>query len=151
MIFLLTFVIILIKPKQKFSMDLQFLMIIIYGFLLLGLLLIPDGITINASTNWKPEWSWMFFLYSVIVCSVLVILPSVYYSIKIYIKFESDDLKTKWRFFLIGICAYFFLYYGTSISNTLNNDTFRFLWSLISLPTLISLYLIYYGIGRQLE
>ncbi|NVM38469.1 MAG: hypothetical protein HWN81_22955 [Candidatus Lokiarchaeota archaeon] len=52
---------------------------------------------------------------------------------------------------MIGIFAYFFLYYGTSFSNTLNIDNFRFIWSLISLPTLISLYLIYHGVGRQLE
>ncbi|MFX1570169.1 MAG: hypothetical protein ACFFCV_17565 [Promethearchaeota archaeon] len=151
MIFLLIFIIILIKPKQKFSINLQFLIIIIYGLLLLGLLLIPEGITINASTNWKPKWNWMFFLYSIIVCSVLIIIPSIYYSIKIFIGFESDYLKRKWKFFLIGISAYFFLFYGTVVSNTLNNDTFRFIWSLISLPTLIALYLIYYGIGRQLE
>jgi hypothetical protein len=151
MIFLLLFILILIKPKNKFSINLQFLIIIIYGFLLLGLLLVPNGILIDASTNWKPDWSWAFFTYSVILCTFLIIIPSIYYSIKIYIKFESDYLRKKWKYFLIGIFAYYFLYYGTSISNTLHSDVFRIIWSLVSLPTLIALYLIYYGIGRQLE
>ena len=151
LVFLLLFVLILIFPPKKFGFNFQFLILIIFGLLILGLLLVPNGIVIDESTNWKPDWSWLFFLYSVIVCSFIIILPTIYYSIKIYIRFESDYLKKKWKYFLIGITAYFFLYYGTSFSNTLNNDNFRIIWSLISLPTLISLYLIYYGIGRQLE
>ncbi|UCC18563.1 MAG: hypothetical protein JSV62_10680, partial [Promethearchaeota archaeon] len=86
-----------------------------------------------------------------IVCSSIVVIPTIYFSIKIFIKFESEYLRKKWKYFVIGISAYFFLYYGTSLSNTLNDDSFRFIWSLISLPNLIALYLIYYGIGRQLE
>ncbi|MFX0143924.1 MAG: hypothetical protein ACFE9C_07595 [Candidatus Hodarchaeota archaeon] len=151
MIFLLIFVLILEKPAKMITFKYQLLILIILGLLILGLIFIPNGIVINTTTNWKPNWDWLFFVYSVIVCSGLIIIPTIYYSIKIYKKFESDYLKKKWKYFLIGISAYFFLYYGTSLSNTLNNDTFRFIWSLISLPTLISLYLIYYGVGRQLE
>ncbi|MHA2391966.1 MAG: hypothetical protein ACXAEX_08340 [Promethearchaeota archaeon] len=149
--FLLIFVITLIKPPNQIKFKLQLLILVIYGLLLLGFLFIPKGIIINSSTNWKPNWSWIFFIYSIIVCTGIIILPITYYSIRIYVKFESDYLKKKWKYFLIGIFAYFFLYYGTSFSNTLHNDIFRFIWSLISLPTLISLFLIYYGVGRQLE
>ncbi len=151
MIFLLIFVLILINPAKKITVKYQILILVVLGLIILGLLLIPNGIIIKASTNWKPNWDWFFFLYSVIVCSSLIIIPTIYYSIKIYIKFESDYLKKKWKYFLVGIFAYFFLYYGTSLSNTLNDDLFRFIWSLISLPTLIALYLIYYGVGRQIE
>ncbi len=151
MVFILIFVLILIKPANQINFRLQLLILIIFGLLILGLLFIPNGIIINATTNWKPNWSWVFFLYSFIICTIIIIFPTIYYSIKIYIKFESAYLKKKWKYFLIGIFAYFFLYYGTSLSNTLNHDTFRVIWSLISLPTLIALYLIYYGVGRQLE
>ncbi len=151
MAFLLIFVLILIKPGKQIKFEIQLFILIIFGLLVLSLLLIPNGIKINDSTNWKPDWSLNFLIYSMVVCSIMVIIPTVYYSLKIYIKFENEYLKKKWKYFLIGIYAYFFLYYGTSISNTLNNDSFRFIWSLISLPTLISLYLIYYGVGRQLE
>ncbi|MFX1327210.1 MAG: hypothetical protein ACFE91_03575 [Promethearchaeota archaeon] len=151
MAFLLIFVLILIKPGKQIKFETQFSILIVFGLLILGLLLIPNGIIINDRTNWKPDWSWVFLIYSMVVCSIMVIIPTVYYSLKIYIKFENEYLKKKWKYFLFGIYAYFFLYYGTSISNTLNNDSFRFIWSLISLPTLISLYLIYYGVGRQLE
>ncbi|MFX0034025.1 MAG: hypothetical protein ACFE9I_00115 [Candidatus Hermodarchaeota archaeon] len=151
MAFLLIFVLILMKPGKQIKFEIQLFILIIFGLLVLSLLLIPNGIKINDNTNWKPDWSLNFLIYSMVVCSIMVIIPTVYYSQKIYIKFENEYLKKKWKYFLIGIYAYFFLYYGTSISNTLNNDSFRFIWSLISLPTLISLYLIYYGVGRQLE
>ncbi len=151
MAFLLVFVLILIKPADHITIKFQYLILIVSGLLILGLLLIPNGIVINKTTNWKPDWSEFFLVYSVIVCSCIFIIPTTYYSIKLYKKFENEYLKRKWKYFIIGISAYFFLYYGTSISNTLNNDTFRLVWSIISLPTLISLYLIYYGVVQQLE
>ncbi len=151
LIFLLIFTLILLKPVDIFKTKIQITLLILVGILLLGLLFIPNGIQINQSTNWKPNWSWSFFLYSIIVCSAILIIPTSYYSLKIYFKFENQHLKKKWKYFLLGLFAYFFLFYGTSFSNTLNSDTFRLIWSLISLPTLIALYFIYYGVGRQLE
>jgi hypothetical protein len=151
LVFLLIFTLIILKPIDKFKTNIQIALLIIVGILLLGLLFIPNGIQINQSTNWKPNWGWSFFTYSIIVCSAVLIIPTSYYSVKIYSKFENQHLKKKWKYFLIGMIGYFFLYYGTSFSNTLNNDSFRLMWSIISLPTLISLFLIYYGVGRQIE
>ena len=151
MVFLLIFVLIVLKPPNFINKRTQFLILVLYSVSLLVLLLIPRGIIIDQSTNWKPNWSWSFLIISIIVCSSIVILPTSYYSMKIYGKLGNIQLKKKWKYFLIGVSAYFFLYYGTSLSNTLNHDTFRLLWSIISLPTLIALYLIYYGVGRQLD
>ncbi len=150
LVFLLIFVLIIIKPIKQITHKVQILILIIYGFLIFGLLLIPNGIMINESTNWKPNWSWIFFTYAIVVSSSIAI-PTICYSIKIYGEIKSEYLKKKWKYFFIGISAYFFLFYGTTFSNSLNNDIFRTIWSLISLPCLISLYLIYYGVGRQLE
>lgn len=151
MVFLLIFVLIVLKPPNFINKRIQFLILVLYSVSLLVLLLIPGGIIIDQSTNWKPNWSWSFLIISIIVCSSIVIFPTSYYSMKIYGKIGNIQLKKKWKYFLIGVSAYFFLYYGTSLSNTLNHDTFRLLWSIISLPTLIALYLIYYGVGRQLD
>ena len=149
--FLLVFTLILLKPVDRFNTKIQITLLMLIGILLLGLWFIPNGIQIDISTNWKPNWNWIFFLYSTIICSAILIIPTIYYSLRIYSKFENQHLKKKWKYFLIGLLAYFFLYYGTTFSNTLNIDNFRLIWSLISLPTLIALYLIYYGVGRQLE
>ena len=151
MVFLLIFVLILLKPESQIKFKTQMLILVIFGLLLLGLLIFPDGIIINQSTDWRPSWSWNFYIYSFIICSTAVILPTSYYSIRIYMKVDNKYLKKKWKFFQIGMYAYFFLFYGTSLSNTLNTDSFRLIWSLISLPTLLATYLLYYGVGSQRE
>lgn len=150
LVFLLIFVLILWKSDKVITLFAQILIIIIYGLAVLGLIFIPGGITINSKTNWKPNWSWPFFIYSTIVCSLIAIFPTIYFSLRIYLKLEHHELKKKWKYFLIGISACFFLYYGTSFSNTLADPGFRFIWSIVSLPTLIALYFIYYGVAKQL-
>jgi len=150
LIFLLIFVLIVDKSDKVITPKIQLVLIITFGVLLLGLLFIPNGIVINQGTEWKPEWSWPFLTYSFIICSSIAIVPTTYYSLKLYFKFEYKELKKKWKYFLVGIFAYFFLYYGTSISNTLADPTFRLIWSLASLPTLFSLYFVYYGVAKQL-
>jgi hypothetical protein len=82
--------------------------------------------------------------------SSIAIFPTIYYSLKLYTKFEHQKLKQKWKYFLIGIFSYFILYYGTSLSNTLANPDFRVIWSLISLSILFSLYFIYYSVAEQI-
>lgn len=150
LIFLLVFVLILLKSEEIFTPKLQLILVVIFGILLVGLWLIPNGVTINESTNWKPDWSWTYLLYSFTVCSLFAIFPTIYLSIKLYRKFEYKELKKKLKFFLIGISGYFFLYFGTSISNTLNDPLFRIIWSLLSLPALVSLYFVYFGVAKNL-
>lgn len=150
LIFLLVFVLIVDKSDKVITPKIQLILIITFGVLLLGLWFIPDGIVINASTDWKPEWSWSFLTYSFIICSSIATVPTTYFSLKLYLKFEYKELKKKWKYFLVGIFAYFFLYYGTSISNTLADPTFRLIWSIASLPALVSLYFVYYGVAKQL-
>jgi len=150
LIFLLIFVLILLKSEEVFTPKFQLIIIIVFSILLLGLWLIPNGVTINESTNWKPDWSEIYLLYSFTVCSLFAIFPTIYLSIKLYRKFEYKELKKKLKYFLIGISGYFFLYFGTSISNTLNDPTFRLIWSLLSLPMLILLYFVYFGVAKNL-
>ena len=150
LIFLLLFVLILYKSDKVITRKIQRIFIIIFGALLLGFWFIPNGVAINQTTNWKPEWSWAFLTYSFIICSGITIAPTLLFSIKLFLKFEYKELKKKWKYFIIGICAYFFLYYGTSISNTIADPSFRFIWSILSLPSLITLYFVYYGVARQL-
>ncbi len=150
LIFLLIFVLLVDKSDKVITPKIQLILIIAFGVLLLGLWFIPNGIIINQSTDWKPEWSWPFLTYSFIICSSIAIVPTTYFSLKLYLKFEYKELKKKWKYFLVGIFAYFFLYYGTSISNTLADPTFRLIWSLASLPVLICLYFVYYGVAKQL-
>ncbi|MHA1106621.1 MAG: hypothetical protein ACTSPN_13030 [Promethearchaeota archaeon] len=149
LIFLLIFVLILLKSDKIITLKKQVTLFTIYALLLIVLWFIPDGIRLN-EFSWKPEWSWFFFTYSIVICSSITIGPTIYISFKIYRTFQKDLLKKKWIFFLVGIFGYFFLFYGTSLSNTLANPTFRLIWSIVSLPTLISIYFIYHGVAKQL-
>ncbi|MFX1338761.1 MAG: hypothetical protein ACFFDK_09140 [Promethearchaeota archaeon] len=149
-VFLLIFVLILTKSKNIINLKVQLVLIITFGILLCGLWFIPNGITINETTNWKPVWSREFLIYSYAVCTLFTFGPLIYYSTKIYLKLESLYLKRKWLFFIIGLLSYYFLYYGTSLSNSLNDSGFRLIWSIISLFVIPSTYLIYYGVGREL-
>ncbi|TFF93897.1 MAG: hypothetical protein EU544_05230 [Promethearchaeota archaeon] len=148
MVFLLLFLALLLKTEKIITPKKQLIIIGTYGILLGGLWFIPGGITINESTDWKPVWNLPFFWYSIILCSVMVIIPTVILSIKVYQKIQHAPLRKKWLFFIVGISAYFFVYYGTSLSNTLNDPDFRILWSFLTLPTLITTYLVYYGLTQ---
>ena len=150
LIFLLIFTLILLKSEEVITIQKQILLILVFSVLFFGLWFIPDGINISESTAWKPEWSWPFFFYSITVSSILAIIPTIYISLKIDKSFRFDNLRKKWRYFLAGIGGYFFLYYGTSLSNTLADPTFRLIWSFLSLPCLASTYFIYYGVAKQL-
>ena len=63
MIFLLIFVLVLMKSESVITLKIRISLVLIFAFLVLGLWFIPEGIMINESTAWKPEWSWTFFIY----------------------------------------------------------------------------------------
>lgn len=151
-IFLLVFDLILLKSEKVITTKKQLIIIIGYGVILFFMLLIPGGVTINASTNWKPVWSVPFFIYLIVVMTGIAVGPGLYFSIQIMKKFEDEQLKKKWKFFMIGLIGVFVFTYGILVSNTLNDDTFRTIWSYISfLIVLIFPYLMYYGVGKQIE
>ena len=151
-IFLVIVELILLKSEKVITSKKQVLLILIYGGILFGMVFIPNGVTINASTNWKPVWSFPYFLYTVIILSVGAVVPGMYFSVQIYNQFEDEKIKRKWGYFVIGIIGLFFLVYGTLISNTVNNDNFRLAWSIVSLILItIPPYMLYYGIGKQIE
>ena len=149
LIFLLIFVLILLKSDKIISVKKQVLISAFFASLLIILWFIPNGVKFN-EISWKPEWNWAFFTYSIIICSSFAIIPTLVISFKLYKSFQKSLLKKKWIFFLVGIMGYYFLYYGTSFSNTLADPIFRLIWSIISLPTLITMYFIYYGVAKQL-
>lgn len=151
LVFPLLFLLILQKGEELFSTNKQVFLLMIYAILLLGLWGIPNGITINESTDWKPAWNWEFLLYAYIVVTIVATTPTLYYTLKIKKTLESPTLNKRWSFFLLGIIFHFIYHYGTSFSNTLNNPTFRLVWAIICIPILSGAWLIYYGVGQQFK
>ncbi len=149
LIFIFLFTLLLLKPNAV-SRSKQIIVILIYGILLALMNVIPNGVTIGSDTNWKPVWSIPFFIYNLIIVSAICIVPTIYSSLKIYKNFQTEDLKKKWKYFIIGMFGVFFVMYGTMLSNTLNNPSFRSIWAFLGLSAILWGYLLYYGVGRQL-
>ncbi len=150
--FFVVFVLMLLKSEKVITTKKQAIFIIIYFVAELCSVFIPDGITINASTEWKPVWSVVFFVYFIAVIVILGLIPTLYYSIQINKRFEDELIKKKWKYFIYGIIGIYAFAIGTLFSNTLNVQAFRTIWSLIALILVIaSPLLMYYGVGRQIE
>ncbi|MFX1338762.1 MAG: hypothetical protein ACFFDK_09145 [Promethearchaeota archaeon] len=151
-IFLLVVELMLLKSEKVINTTKQLTIILIYAIALSCMIFIPNGVTINSSTEWKPVWSIPYFIYTITVLTVGAIVPSLYFSYQIYKQFEDEKLKKKWGYFIIGLYGLIFLMYGTLTSNTLNDQTFRTVWAIISLFLItVPPYLVYYGVGKELE
>jgi len=120
-IFIVVFDLILLKSEKVISTSKQLMILIIYGIAMFGMiffLFIPgSGVTINQGTGWSPVWSLPFFLYVVLVETIGALIPSLYFSFQIYKKFEDEQLKRKWRFFIFGFISLMTFMYAIFISN----------------------------------
>jgi len=156
-IFLVVFDLILLKSEKVITTTKQLLILIGYGILMFCMIffvITEDwGVTINEETKWSPVWELPFFLYLVLIESIAV-LPLLYLSIQIYQKFEDDQLKKKWKYFIFGFCAFIIFMYAIFLSNLLGQKIpeIRTLMGATGLILAIAGgYLMYNGVGRQLE
>lgn len=151
-IFLLVFILTFLKTEEVFGTNKQLTLIIIFALLTSVIFFIPDGIEINESTGWNPHWSWLLFYYVFILLTFIFYLPSIFYSIKIYHKFEDDLLKKKWKFFIIGISELIIVELGTFLIHAINNPALRTIFAPISLILSVSgAYLLYYGYAKKFK
>ena len=107
-IFILVFELILLKSEDSITLSKQLSILIGYGimmFCMMIFLFVEDwGVEIGPP-EWTPHWMIPFFIYVVIVASVVIVGPSLYIFYKIYKKFSDDVLKKKWKFFTFSLCA----------------------------------------------
>jgi bacteriorhodopsin len=85
------------------------------------------------------------------IITIFSVIPILYTALKIYNKFEDKTLKERWVYFIIGTVGLIIYLYGVYINNLINLPTARFAFSLFGLTVFVWMYLIYYGIGRQIE
>ncbi len=150
-IFLLVFNLVLLKSTKIIDTKKQFMIIIVYAVLLSFAFFIPNGLTISQSNNYIPYWNLPYFLYLVILSLSVTVVPSIYTSIKIYNKFEDEEIKRKWKFYVFGISTYFIAYLGISVCNYINHPTIRLIWNSFALLLFICSYFMYYGVVKQLK
>ncbi|MFX1366575.1 MAG: hypothetical protein ACFFCE_01210 [Promethearchaeota archaeon] len=150
-VFLTVYTLILEKSEKGIATYKLLIFIIIYGILLSYIFLNPSNVKIDASTDWIPVWSIFYSIYLTTVSSVIGIIPALILSIMIYKRIKIEEIKNRWRYFLIGLCGCIILFYCFIISNTLNNAALRLIISLISISLLLWGYLMYYGVGRHIS
>jgi len=145
-IFLVLFNVIIFKTEKQNISKLERIYIILYVFILILCLLIPQGIKINESTEWRPIFSWLFLIVIYIFITAFILLPLYILSAKLYKSFEDINLKKKLKFFFLGIFGLAFTLYGIVLYNTYHDPIIRSIISIIdSLIMLLSATLIYYA------
>lgn len=157
-IFLVVFDLILLKSEKVITPIKQMLLFVGFGifmFCMIFFIITPNwGVNLNESTDWSPIWHFPFFLYLATGEAIFVLIPIFYLSFQIYKKFEDEQLKQKWKFFIYGYCALIIFMYGIMISNFLASldINVRAGMGIVGIISGISGgYLMYIGVGRQLE
>ena len=116
------------------------------------MILIPNGVTINESTNWKPVYTLPFFIYIFSLLTFIIFIPLLYFSYQILKELKDDQLKKKWRYYILGICSIYLLTIITFFSNLLNNEGFRQVSAVVGLILIVfGAYFIYYGAISNLK
>ncbi len=148
-IFILTFIVSILKLEFVFTLKKQLIITIIYGFVNCLFFFIPYGITFTE--QWRPIYSWTFSMCIYIVFTVSIVIPTLIYSRRLIKTFQDKILKKKLVTFIIGVFGMFSILYGAVLYITWQDPLFRSLWVVITFFLMISSAIfIYYGIGREL-
>ncbi|MFX1337298.1 MAG: hypothetical protein ACFFDK_01670 [Promethearchaeota archaeon] len=149
-IFLLMFNLILWKSEKLFTIKKQLIILGIYCALLFVLFFIPEGVRINESTYYRPQWNLQFFIYANIVWIGYAVIPTLYTSIKLYQAFEDPKIKKRWKIYVIGMIMIYVELFGVGVMILINDPFLRAVWNIYDVCVLIGAFLIYYGVVRQL-
>ncbi len=148
-VFILTFMISILRLGDVFTIKKQLIITLIYGFIIGIIFFTPNGITF--SEQWRPIFSWVFLTLVYIVLTVFIVLPTLWYSRSLVKTFQDKILKRKLSIFITGVIGMLFSIYGTVLYITWQGSLFSSLWSILTTFIIIpSALFIYYGIGREL-
>ena len=149
-VFILTFMLSLLKLGDVFTIKKQLLITLIYGLIICIIFFTPGGIEFLELS--RPRFSWVFLALVYIALTVFILLPTLWYSRRLTKTFQDKILKRKLVTFLTGVFGMLFSIYGTILYITWwENSFFRSLWSTVTTFIIIpSALFIYYGIGRDL-
>ncbi|MHA1694829.1 MAG: hypothetical protein ACTSUG_06185 [Candidatus Helarchaeota archaeon] len=150
-VYLIVFIKMLLKIEEKPNLRKELIYAVIYGILCTYIFFFPNGLTISEKTGWKPLYSFEFLIFSYFFMTFLIILPLIYYSLKLYRTIETNILKKKFKLFIGGTLGFVSVIYGTILYNTWHYPLYRLFWSISVSFFLIAIsLLIYFGIGKDL-
>lgn len=148
-VFILIFILIVLKSEKIFTSTKQYMVIGTYSAILCIIFFIPNGVKIDESTNWRPVWNLLLFLF-IVFFTVFTYTIISYFSIQLYRQIKVPMVKKRWNYFFIGLIIYMIYGEFLPIANFLNLPLIRLLTSIFGLSMFITGLLMYYGVGRHL-
>jgi len=136
--------------NQKETKKIQYVVIISYCILIVISLLLLDGISLDESTDWRPQWSWNFSILIIILFTGFIVIPNSIITLKKFHQFKDPILRKKIILFMLGFTGCAFSVYGGILYNTLSDPVFEAIWSILSLIGIFWGILIFYGVGQEL-
>ena len=112
-----------------------------------------EGIIYDASTGWRPVYSWLFFWVSVFYVTIFLIVPQLFIAKKLSRDFKGLPVANRVNQLTIGVFLNFMHIYFLLLYNTLVEiSLYQVIHIFIALPlNLTSAYLVYLGLVKALE
>jgi hypothetical protein len=112
--------------------------------------IIPGRIRFDAGTDWKPVIPFPAYAIYIFFITPVLVVPTVYFSLKTASLIEDEDVKRGWNTFMTG-----FLVGMVSLTMTATHNlpavTLE-LWPLANIPVLVlSYYMMYWGLARHFK
>jgi hypothetical protein len=150
-IFMLATNLILLHSEASYSLKSELKLTISYAFVLGAIIIFYffKGIQFNESTNWRPVWSFPYFIYVLVVTTGFTMIPTVISSIKILKTMKDKVIRGRWLRLMIGLFGLFVYEYLAFFTNFLNIDTLRTISSIYSFLVILWVWLIYKGVKKD--
>ncbi len=154
--FFIIFSWVLVKLDEKAPYWKFHLIIVLYGFISSFILFIgyyANGLVYDSSTNWIPTFSWFFLIIGWTFLLVFLVIPQIYYIVKLLKIFEGVTLKRRINLFIISIVLEFTMLFAWFLYNTwIDNIIYRTIY-LFTFPLLgtIAALLLFKSFGKELD
>jgi hypothetical protein len=137
------------KQVKTRNYYLAILCYLLLGSYVLWMSIFFDGIIYNSSTDWRPQFSWLFFTVSIFYIIFFLILPEIIISIKLIKMFRGTAIEKRIRMFTTSIFLEFFIVFSTTLFNTwTENAIYRMVLPFINLIIgTLAASLIYWSFG----
>ena len=154
--FLIIFSWIILKLDEKSSYWKCRLIVIFYGIISTYVLWIGfyfNGITYDSSTNWIPNYSRFFLIFSWAFLLTFLIIPQIYFSFKLLKVFEGVILKRRINMFIISVFLELSVVFLLFLYNNLFDNQIYRTFYLLTMPAVstFAAFLIYKSFGKELE
>ena len=154
--FLIIFSWIILKLDEKSSYWKCRLIVIFYGIISTYVLWIGfyfNGITYDSSTNWIPNYSRFFLIFSWAFLLTFLIIPQIYFSFKLLKVFEGVILKRRINMFIISVFLELSVVFLLFLYNNLFDNQIYRTFYLLTMPaaSTFAAFLIYKSFGKELE